>query len=874
MGIPQYLSNSNSFDVMTSINSIQRHSPCDSLNAMEVSSSRHNDGAMDGGRCLKSNSVMSSLDGQDMMDKDEMGEMDDGFHHHHHLPARTATVPSFVALREIMHISTSPTQQARLSPPTLEEMQKVAEISEHLQSGSPFGDDGVMLSPHFSVGESNYVECLSQRPLVSAIETNVIMSTSNVDSSPKFTAADIKAIEQRLRTEHARNQEASLEDAGLDSEVIIPDCIQTTQSSDIIYSDVQDVLSRDSEERKILKAHNIARSTIIEKNLLQQQPQVIKKESTVITSVENISLSKIITTKVSQNNNSDIITIRMAGKPTISDSQHDSLPTVNPSAVTASVIQQLLRVQSPPSTKLRTTMQRIPRGVITSTMSSKGDPIVHQDILVASASPVNDLVGSKKDDIESGLSVPPNSILKETNLVDNGGSKDNKPVTIDISEHSVISHGSKSPTSSADEKEAAAAMPNITTTVLPSLFSNLSASALASLQSSLSSALPLSALPNISICDNSATPVSPSLSSPPLSPILLPSGILRGVSSSSALLDSIVTSSSSHAMYGGLLKMSGVVKQEPGSGPLPPFTVVSGLSPLVKQHALLGASPVAAGGQQHVVTIKQEPGSSRASVSASEFNPSIILNAALPSIASIHLPSSAAAVQLPVVVTSSATSTAALTNPPVPSQASTIAFAATSSSAPSSSSSGEEAGKDKKWSCLMCKNGSPCGLHPGGGGGRVGGPGPPQPALSGDPAKPFQCTLCGKHLASKNVYQLHLRSHSGEKPFTCSLCGHHFSQKTSLTRHMRSHTGERPFPCEVCGKRFADKERIKIHMRTHTGEKPFACEVCGKRFSQKSTVKRHMSVHTGEKPFKCESCGKGFANRGNLNAHSKTHANT
>ncbi|XP_064481349.1 protein glass-like isoform X2 [Ornithodoros turicata] len=140
--------------------------------------------------------------------------------------------------------------------------------------------------------------------------------------------------------------------------------------------------------------------------------------------------------------------------------------------------------------------------------------------------------------------------------------------------------------------------------------------------------------------------------------------------------------------------------------------------------------------------------------------------------------------------------------------------------------------------------------------------------------KPFRCNLCGKHLASKNVHQLHMRSHSGEKPFACALCGHHFSQKTSLTRHMRSHTGERPFPCEVCGKRFADKERIKIHMRTHTGEKPFACDVCGKTFSQKSTVKRHMSVHTGEKPFKCEVCGKGFANRGNLNAHAKTHAHS
>ncbi|OQR68514.1 zinc finger protein-like [Tropilaelaps mercedesae] len=144
-------------------------------------------------------------------------------------------------------------------------------------------------------------------------------------------------------------------------------------------------------------------------------------------------------------------------------------------------------------------------------------------------------------------------------------------------------------------------------------------------------------------------------------------------------------------------------------------------------------------------------------------------------------------------------------------------------------------------------------------------------AGTGGNSKQHVCPICSKVLATRNVYQLHMRSHSGEKPFKCEQCGNKFSQKTSLTRHFRSHTGERPFSCEVCGKRFADKERIKIHMRTHTGEKPFSCEVCGKRFSQKSTVKRHMSVHTGAKPFQCATCGKGFANRGNLNAHAKTH---
>lgn len=981
MGIPQFLSNNNSFDVMTSMNNIQRltSSPCDTFNnaslasPMEVSSSRHNsctDVVMENvdvplssslvcssssishvasvveSRCIKANTVMSSL-GPDMIEKHALSEITDSQLESANsltLPiSSTSTIPNFVGvvpLREIMHISTSPSQVSQdLSPMAIEEMAKVAEINEHLRSGAavstPFSLHSshesiarAIMSSHFSVGENiqtdSYAECISQRSqptLVSAIETNVIMSTSNIDSSPKFSVADIKAIERRLRSEQSQNQTIqnvnhSIDDDSLNTEVIIPDCIPTTENSDIIYSDVQSALNQDAETRKILKAHNIARSSIIEKNLLQQS-QVIKSESTVITSTESISSNKISGVSAAQNNSSDIITIKSTEKHLSGCNQQDTLPNVNPSAVTASVIQQLLRAQSPPS-KLKPSMQRIPRGVITSVMSSKGESLDQQDILIPTSSPSSETSTVKKELSEAEISVSAVEILKNANLADSTNNSKNKSLnaSLSISEQSVINHGNKSP--SSDDKEIS--LPNITSTVLPSLFSNLSPSALASLQSSLSSALPLTIQPslsNISIADNATSAshlssASSGLSSPPLSPILLPSSMNSILSTTlrSAVtnvkpptVDSLVTSnvvtSSNTNIYTGLLKSVGLsnVKQEPGivtgSGPLPPFTVVSGLSPLVKREFsaslapnLIGANHMSA--QIPVVTIKQEPGASRASASASEFNPSIILNAsaALPSIASIHLPP-AAAVQLPVVVTSSvAITTSALTNP-VPSQASTIAFAGSVSTSVATSTANavsspheveESKPSEKKWNCMMCKNGSPCGLHPtqsqGSSSGSTRLTTPPQPVLSGDPAKPYQCTLCGKHLASKNVYQLHLRSHSGEKPFTCNLCGHHFSQKTSLTRHMRSHTGERPFPCDVCGKRFADKERIKIHMRTHTGEKPFACEVCGKRFSQKSTVKRHMSVHTGEKPFKCESCGKGFANRGNLNAHSKTHANT
>ncbi|GFU37101.1 hypothetical protein NPIL_591641 [Nephila pilipes] len=86
----------------------------------------------------------------------------------------------------------------------------------------------------------------------------------------------------------------------------------------------------------------------------------------------------------------------------------------------------------------------------------------------------------KEDGGESGI-----SISKDSSLVDNSSSSKDK---LDISEHSVIS------LSSSDKKEVS--FSNITTMVLPSLFSNLSANVLTSLQSYLSSAFPLTSLPN------------------------------------------------------------------------------------------------------------------------------------------------------------------------------------------------------------------------------------------------------------------------------------------------------------------------------------------------------------------------------------------
>lgn len=135
----------------------------------------------------------------------------------------------------------------------------------------------------------------------------------------------------------------------------------------------------------------------------------------------------------------------------------------------------------------------------------------------------------------------------------------------------------------------------------------------------------------------------------------------------------------------------------------------------------------------------------------------------------------------------------------------------------------------------------------------------------------ISCDICFKQFKTEQAVRRHKTIHTSDK--NCPVCGKTFYSKKVVDVHMRkAHLKESKFSCSYCDFKSDVRQVFDIHVRTHTGEKPNKCQHCEKSFNDPSTLIYHTKkLHTKEGLLNCETCGKGCIGPSELNRHQKTH---
>lgn len=143
---------------------------------------------------------------------------------------------------------------------------------------------------------------------------------------------------------------------------------------------------------------------------------------------------------------------------------------------------------------------------------------------------------------------------------------------------------------------------------------------------------------------------------------------------------------------------------------------------------------------------------------------------------------------------------------------------------------------------------------------------------------PNMCYICRELSDSKDMFDLHLLTHSKMLPYKCENCSTPTAPvviKTLvlLNKHFESHGFS--YLCEYCPLRFRAYPSLYDHTRNfHTEHKEgFTCDKCGQVFIEIRKFHKHVRAHRNRdsERYKCKTCAKTFQTGTILRRHERIH---
>jgi len=120
---------------------------------------------------------------------------------------------------------------------------------------------------------------------------------------------------------------------------------------------------------------------------------------------------------------------------------------------------------------------------------------------------------------------------------------------------------------------------------------------------------------------------------------------------------------------------------------------------------------------------------------------------------------------------------------------------------------------------------------------------------------------------AKFLLTSHLHSHICFKKLACPTCGQTFSTTAKFKAHFLRQLDEKDYQCQICSKTFATKELAHDHIRSHDRSR-YKCQYCTYTSRVPSELKRHILYkHSDIRQYHCKQCEKSFKTFQDLQVH-------